>query len=290
MDKVLESNLALDKIISTIGDLPATPVIIASLMNLTSDINTDIEKITKNLISDQSLTARVLKLANSSFYGRAKAVATLKEAIVLLGFNTLRSLVLATSTHRLYQNGENDEVQDKLWEHSLATAIASRMLAEKSGCGHAEEAFIAGLLHDIGKLVLTQKLPEEYGKVIQRVEKNQLKFIDVEDEQFGFNHTDVAFLLLHKWSFPAEIVNSVYEHHAPKKNEDDKGISLAYFLNLGSMMAKKLGVGFNDFHYEDLFLLPAATILNFDEESLEEMQVSLEEKFKEEKEIFASAL
>lgn len=290
MDKVLESNLALDKIISTIGDLPATPTIIASLMNLTSDINSDIEKIIKNLMSDQSLTARVLKLANSSFYGRAKAVATLHEAIVLLGFNTLRSLVLATSTHSLFQDGNQNDVQDKLWEHSLATAIASRMLAEKSGLPHVEEAFIAGLLHDIGKLVLTQKVADDYKEVISKVEADHLSFIDVEDERFGFNHADVALLLLDKWSFPPEIVNSVYEHHMPRKDADDGAVSLSHYLNLGSMMAKKLGVGFTDFMPDDFSSTPSAIALDFDAETLEEMQIALAEKFKEEKAIFAAAV
>lgn len=289
MDDVLESNLALDKIISTIGDLPATPAIIASLMSLTSNVNSDIEKITKNLLADQSLTARVLKLANSSFYGRAKAVATLQEAIILLGFNTLRSLVLATSTHRMYQNGQSDDVQDKLWEHSLATAIASRMLAKKCGFDHSEEAFIAGLLHDIGKLVLTQKISDDYKEIIEKVEAEHTKFIDAEDEKFGFNHTDVALLLLHKWSFPAEIVNAVYEHHDPKKT-DDGSMPLSFLLNLGNMMAKKLGVGFDDYHCDDLSLLPTATALNLDEETLEAMQEVLAERFKEEKELFAAAL
>jgi len=285
MNKVMESNRVLDKIISTIGDLPATPAIIAQLMNLTSDINTDIEKITRGILADQSLTAKVLKLSNSSFYGRAKEVRTLKEAIVILGFMTLHSLVIATSTQSLYQKSPDDGISDKLWEHALATALASRMIAQKTGYHGVEEAFIAGLLHDIGKLVLTQKMTDDYHGIVKTVEDSMKRFDQCEQEVFGFTHADVGSLLLEKWSFPEELAEAVCNHHSDlSANGRDR--SLTHIISLGNFMAKKLDVGFHDYRLDDLTSHPSAATLNLDVSQLEELENRLAEHFINEKDLF----
>jgi len=185
MTTTTETQRALDKIISTIGDLPTTPAIIATLMNLTADIDTDINKITRAIMADQSLTAKVLKLSNSSFYGRAKEVRTLNEAIIILGFMTLHSLIIATSTQTLYQKAGDDGVSGKLWEHAFAVALASRLVAQAVHFPFVEEAFIGGLLHDIGKLVLMQKTPEEYRRIIAEVEKTRGSFSGVRFQSYS---------------------------------------------------------------------------------------------------------
>ena len=103
MNTILQSNRALDRILASLGDLPTSPAIVTSLMGQTTNSDADLEAISKTIMADQSLTARLLKLSNSSFYGRSQKVGTLREAIIILGFKTLRSLVLAASTHSLYQ-------------------------------------------------------------------------------------------------------------------------------------------------------------------------------------------
>ncbi len=288
MEKFVESSRALEKIVSSIGDLPATPAIIASLMSLTSNLNTDINKITQALMSDQSLTARVLKLSNSSFYGRAKEVKTLKEAIILLGFKTLRSLVVATSTHSLY-NTTGGESHNKLWEHTLATAISCRSLAKKVGHPNVEEAFIAGLLHDIGKLVFLQKKPTEYTEIIVKVEMSEKTFVEFEDEKFGFNHTDIGLLLLHNWSFPQMLSNAVFEHHDPIDLDDESRASLSAIINLGNFIAKKLDVGFKDYSPENLAEIPSAHKLQLTGTMLEDLVNELREQFEYERKVFLSA-
>ena len=116
----------LDRIISTLGDLPASPAIVSTVMGLTSNPDSKIVDISKVLSADQSLTAKVLKLSNSSFYGRPKEVKTLEEAILLLGFFTVRSIVIATSAHTMYTKEIAGNSPEKLWQHSLATAVAAR--------------------------------------------------------------------------------------------------------------------------------------------------------------------
>jgi len=285
MDKVLASNRTLDKIISTIGDLPATPAIIATLMNLTSDINTDIEKISKAILADQSLTAKVLKLSNSSFYGRAKEVKTLKEAIVILGFMTLHSLVIATSTQSLYQKTMVGGISEKLWEHAFAAAIASRMVAQAVGYSGVEEAFIAGLLHDIGKLVLAQKMPADYRIIVKQVEASRGCFSDEEKAAFGFNHADVGSQLLAKWSFPEDLSQAVHNHHDDLSDEQNR-LQLSHIINLGNYMAKNLEVGFTDHRIDDLASSPSAAAFNLDSDRIDELQEQLAAHFKSEKELF----
>ena len=134
------------RIVDTIGELPASPAVVGAVMNLTSDLNSTITDITRVLSADQSLTAKVLRLSNSSFYGRAKEVGTLAEAIIILGFFTVRSLVVASSAHSMYCrcNGMDRCNAERLWQHSLSTGIAARCLIGTSIPEAAEEAEALG--------------------------------------------------------------------------------------------------------------------------------------------------
>jgi len=289
MDKLMQSNRTLDRIIASIGDLPASPAIISSLMSLTSDLNADIENICQVIMTDQSLSAKVLKLSNSSFYGRTKEIQTLKQAVLLLGFKTLRSLVVASSTHSLYHTLSDTEFRDKLWEHTLAVALASRITAETINYPYVEEAFLAGLMHDIGKLVLSQKVFNDYKTVVNQVEAAQAKFITIEEKVFGFNHTDVGLLLLHKWAFPNILSNAVFEHHDPIA-VDNQPTSLAFVVNLANDLAKELEIGFNDFKVHDLYLHPSASVLGLNEEKLGQILETLSEQFRTEQSLFQGAV
>jgi putative nucleotidyltransferase with HDIG domain len=285
MNKVLESNRALDKIMSTIGDLPASPAVIATLMNLTSNINGDIKKISKAILADQSLTAKMLKLANSSFYGRTKEVTTLKEAIVVLGFMTLHSLVIATSTQSLYKKSIDDGVSAKLWEHALASGIASRMIAEAIGYPSVEEAFIAGLLHDIGKLVLAQKMTDDYCDIVKRVEETGDQFDKYEQSLFGFDHADVGAQLLHKWLFPEEIAEAVQYHHTPADANEQYSL-LSHIVSMGDYMSKSLNIGSNNHCIDDPTSCPSMEKLNLDASRLQDLNEQLAVHFENEKELF----
>ena len=165
------SRTTLDDIISTVGELPASPAIVSSLMSLTSDLDSTVDDISKVLAADQSLTARVLKLSNSPYYGRTKGVTSLDDAIFLLGFFTVRSMVIATSAHQIYKGGGESDSTSKLWRHSLSTAVACRQIAKRIKHPDKDEIFIAGLLHDIGKLVMLDKLKDRYRDIVAEVEE-----------------------------------------------------------------------------------------------------------------------
>ena len=149
----------LNKIVSMVGDLPAVPAVISAAMGMTANLQSNVADISRTLSLDQSLTVKVLKLSNSPYYGRRTEVETLNEAIIVLGFSAVRSLVVAASSHGMFVSDNSDDAGCKLWRHSLSTAIAGRQIAGKVGYRDSEEVFIAALLHDVGKLVMLEKLP-----------------------------------------------------------------------------------------------------------------------------------
>ena len=136
MNTLTHSNpTLLDRIIETIGELPTSPTVVASVMGMTKDLNTDVTKLSRVLSSDQSLTAKVLRLSNSPFYGRMRGVATLDEAIMILGFFTIRSLVVASSAYSMFNLGGQGGLEYRLWNHSLAAAMCARLTARRTGTG-----------------------------------------------------------------------------------------------------------------------------------------------------------
>jgi len=259
----------LDRIVSTVGELPAAPSIISAAMRLTSDIQSNISDISKILSSDQSFTAKVLKLSNSPYYGRTREVMTVQEAILVMGFTTLHSIIIAASMHSLYNRGDKSGLKAKLWRHSLSTAIAARQIAEHMNLPEKEEIFVAGLLHDIGKMVLLLKLPEWYRKIVDEVEKNADSFTRVESRVFNFDHSDVGSLLLGEWSFPVSLVRAVSRHHRPPSFRKGGTIPIAHIINLANYMAKNLNVGFNDERVEELCRTKSARAMSLNQESLD---------------------
>lgn len=291
----IPANSAAERIISTIGELPASPAIVSAVMGLTSSVETDISKLVKVLSADQALTAKVLKLSNSSFYGRSKGVSTLKEAILILGFYTLRSLVIASSTHSLYKRKDSNSLEQALWEHSLATAISCKEVAREIHHNNIEEAFIAGLMHDLGKLILSQKMPAEYDAIVEEVRSSQRSFLEVEMEILGFNHVDVAKALFDKWNFPTFLSSAIYYHHRPDSKPVSSGASrspaeipLAYIVNFCDQVARHVDCGFDDAMIEDLATMPLALKVGLKQEKIDSMLERLAETCHSEKHVFDS--
>lgn len=293
MEKVTKSNILINKMLSSLGELPSSPKIVATVMKMTSDPDTDVAQLEKLLSADQSLAAKLLKLSNSSFYGQRKSISTLRQAILIVGFYTLRSLVMAASIHSLYSNKSKTSIEYKLWEHSLATAIVCRILAKKMGNFHVEEIFMAGLLHDIGKLVMRQKLGQDYEELCRKIESQHTKFVDEEEAQLGFTHCDVGMMLLNKWNLPPELSNAVYMHHQPRHDTEQplaelepSRIPIEFVLQLGNHLAKSDKRGFRDFRMETLVDLEIVRALKYTEEDFESIRNELEEEFESELALF----
>jgi len=240
----LSQSLTLDQLVRTIGDLPVAPDVLARALQLTSDTESDIKELARVLSSDQSLSAKVLRLSNSPYYGRLRTVTTVSEALQVLGFDTVRTVTIAASTHIIYRDLAQGSLSRTLWRHSLCTAVGAGKLAESIKMGDKESAYVAGLLHDIGKLVIYARAPHLFEKIVQEVITSGRDFCQVEADLLEFDHSDIASLLLSSWNIPSQLVKAVHFHHRLAGPGSSPANRLAYTVSLANDISKRLGVCF----------------------------------------------
>ena len=207
---------SLAEMIGRIQGLPVMPAVALEVLDSMAGADTDVKSLARRITQDQAIAARVLRVANSPFYGLQMRVSTIHDAIVVLGFSADRSLVLAAAIVTSLPAGRCPGFsQDRFWRHVLGTAVAAQALA-KPLKRPAEPLFIAGLLHDIGRLVMVALYPEHYTAVIDLAREQDSCLRDAEAAIFGFDHAAVGAALARGWNFPADIVDALAWHHAPE--------------------------------------------------------------------------
>jgi putative nucleotidyltransferase with HDIG domain len=234
---------AIDDYISNVRHLPPAPKVVPELMRLLNQPDVDSSKVVKMISYDPSLTANVLRICNSAYFGASVPTSDLQEAVTRLGFQQVYQLVAAATGARLLgaaQPGYGLE-QGELWKHSVAAAVAAQLIAQNLG-DDQNLAFTATLLHDIGKIVLTHSLNGAYSKLIKETETNQSSLLDAEKKILGVNHAEVGGQLLNRWKFPPNISTAVWFHHAPKGAGPHQ--RLACIVYLGNMIAYFMGYGY----------------------------------------------
>ncbi len=254
----------MEEIIMKSCDLPTMPSAAAKVVQLVSDPNTTAEALNKAIMADQAMAARVLKLANSSFYGCLRAVNTLTQAIVIIGFGTIKNIVLAASTKEVYKRF--GLVEKMLHEHSTAVAMASFHVAKEINLKNTEEAYLAGLLHDIGKVVLNNSDPDKFRSVMEEVYNTGRDFTEVENEVYGFSHYEVGALVIRKWNFSPEMEKVIrFQRDLDKVDRGDPfALQLAAAVHLADALCFKLGVGVKEAGEIDIESLDAVSILKLD--------------------------
>ena len=233
----------LDDYINKVKHLPPAPRILPELLTLLRQDDVDSGRVVSLLAYDPSLTANVLKLSNSAFFGAATAATDLNEAITRLGFQQVYQLVAAVSGARALTPAQKSYGLDagELWKHSVAAAIAAQLIAKKLGDDESL-VFTATLLHDIGKIVLTDALEHIYGKLLDESQKEQASLLEMEKKLLGVQHAEIGGRLLARWKFPANLVSAVWFHHQPKAAEPHQ--RLASYVYLGNMIAYFMGHGY----------------------------------------------
>lgn len=223
------------RITQSIIGLPTLPTIVSKMIELVDNPRTSAASLARLISTDQTLTARILKLANSAYYGYPKEISTVNMAIVVLGFNTVKDMGLSLSVFDIFKSKENNSVFDiaRFWEHSIGCGVASRMLARNYHSRNASEAFVAGLLHDIGKIILNQYFHPEFTEITELVSTgNTLE--KAEEAVIGTSHAQVGSWLAEKWNLPEIITQTIRYHHEPWNATKDKVLvataSLANYL------------------------------------------------------------
>ena len=196
-----------------VQDLPSLPAVVMELLSSIEQEDIDISVLAKKVSYDQALTAKTLRLANSSTYGLQVKVTTIQQAITFLGFQTTRNLITAAAITGCFPSGQCAGFHDKsFWRHSIATALCARSLARQAGLDQ-DAAFIGGLLHDIGRLVLAISFPEQYARVIAGYDDTGLSAVEL--RVLGVDHEHAGQLLAEAWKFPPVIQRAIGRHHAP---------------------------------------------------------------------------
>ncbi|PKN18425.1 MAG: histidine kinase [Deltaproteobacteria bacterium HGW-Deltaproteobacteria-6] len=196
--------------VENINALPTMPAVLKRLSSVIEKPRITIVEISAFISNDPALTTKVLKMVNSAIYGFPGRIASVSHATMLLGLNVIKGLLLGVSVFELMQ-----KTMSGLYEHSLATAIASRVIAQKKNLKEPEEVSVAGLLHDIGKVILTLEFAQEYEKAMKEAEEKKIAIFDAEKIQFNATHADVGGWLAEKWRFPTNLIEVIQFHHRP---------------------------------------------------------------------------
>ncbi len=201
-------------IIEKINEIPPlSPVVIEVLNMINKDQNIDYGVLEKKIIKDAGLTGKILSIANSSFYAVNGEVLNVKDACLLLGMNTIRNVVISAAVIERFKNesGTNFELEE-VWGHCVCTAAAAKVYAKELGVNE-DVAFIAGLLHDLGKIVVEVYLPELYAEVIEYMKHKNCLFIEAEREVLGTDHCKIGAMVANKWRLPDSVIEAIQKHH-----------------------------------------------------------------------------
>jgi putative nucleotidyltransferase with HDIG domain len=232
----------LDRILRSIDYLPPFPVAVARALTLMKDSDVTIDSIADVIKHDQSTASNLLRLCNSSYVGLRRPISNVRDAVVFVGMNHLRRILIITGTHPYFQSYKPgyEARTGELWSHSLAVSLLSSRIERLIPGADSDYVFIASLLHDIGKLVLSEFVTEEYEQIRQMIESEHITFLEAERRVIGTDHADIGSRILTLWRFPEEIVEAVGAHHEPVKPDDP---SLTDIVKLSDIMAITMGYG-----------------------------------------------
>lgn len=230
-----------ETMVAAVNELPPMPHVVTKVMDLLSDPNSQMSEMIQILSLDPTLVARLIRVSNSALYGRGQETTSLGQAVVRLGAKTVRSLVMAASMKSLFPlDRTNVGVWGQtLWQHSVECGLASRKVAQAVGYPDPEEAFVGGVLHDMGKVVVLLHKSEEFRQILKRQVTAKESSTTAEMAVLGFDHTDVGQLLLEKWQIPGNLQACVKYHHNP--SESGKDLQLVQIVAAGNYLSHAFG-------------------------------------------------
>jgi len=234
------ANGTVEEILSRVRTLPTLPVIVYKLLKLIESPTSTAAELAEVIARDQALTARILRLVNSSFYALRSEVVKISHAIALLGFVAIKNLALGLSVVDMFGRRAGELDGEAFWGHSLCCATCARLIAEHVRYTPAEEAFVAGLLHDIGKLVMNEHFPNKFDTALRAAREYLLPLTTAERRVFETDHAELGAALAEHWHLPEALRTAIAGHHAPSPT--DKLTNITYLAN-ALAKAKQIGSG-----------------------------------------------
>ncbi len=223
-----------------VGSIPTLPAVLVQVWDLTRQEDTSAVDLARVIESDPGLTGALLRLSNSAYFGFPRKVATVTQAVVILGFDTVKSLAMGASVFRALPSPKAGIDLSAFFHHSLMTAMASRIVMERTCPARAGTAFSAGILHDLGKLVMAEFLPKAEPGIQRRI-ADGLAPEDAEREELGLSHAEIGAWFSASWNFPEELAAAVEWHHRPAETRRHGEFVAA--VHLGDVLAHRAGAG-----------------------------------------------
>lgn len=213
-----------ESLLKKIRDIPSLPEVVNRIIQLLGKPNTPASQIADLIAYDPGLTSKVLRMVNSAAFGFQRQISSVQHAIMILGFNTVRGLVLSTSIFKMLatKSSQGGLDQKDIWEHSIATAMAAKIVSKFFTIQEVDDAFSAGMLHDVGKMVLDLYFTADYMPVLQEAKRQDMlphgkKFMALEKEILGMSHPEIGASLAAKWKLPVSINQVIEYHHFPER-------------------------------------------------------------------------
>lgn len=219
-------------------ELSSLPQVLAEVIRVTEREDSTAQELADVILKDPALTARILRIVNSPFYGPAREISTVNQAVVTLGIRSVKALALSTGLYKMFENKNGQVDRMRFWRHSLETAIGCREIAKLCAYRPEEEAFVAGLMHDLGILTLESNFPDQFKRIWKLVEAGE-DLVKLEEAAWGTNHARIGKFLLDQWKLPLFIGEAIAGHHDgaddPEHIPSDR---LGRIVTLGNMISK----------------------------------------------------
>ena len=220
MDKQAQMETA-RQMVAKIDDLPTIPAVATQVLQLLDDPDINTDKVADLMLSDQVMTARVMKMVNSPVYRPSHEITSLKRALVFLGIHHIKEIALTSSFISAFEDKGGVIDISTFWAHAFGVGMVSKIIAEKINYPDLEKAYLAGIMHDIGEVVLSHYQPETFAKILGEIKAHPLRLIDLEQEAFGTTHTEIGYCIAEKWHFPEAYAEVILHHHTPREATSD---------------------------------------------------------------------
>ena len=254
------------RLLSSIRNLPSIPIVMFEVSKLLNNPNTSASELGKMIGKDQGLVAKILTVANSPLYGLPRRVSTIEFAIVILGFEHIKNIVIALSMVEAFKkDGLKNWDSKTYWNHSILTASIAKKIADDLYLPKSGEAFTAGLLHDLGISIIQRYFNKEFNLINELVDNQQMRYLKAEEQILGLTHQEIGKFLISRWNLPSSLGDVICNHHYPSRSEENKVI--ASIIHLADYMTQYLNTG--GFYWDENIELDnnVVQILNFGNET-----------------------
>ena len=233
-----------DGLMERMEDLPSLPSTVMTILDVLNNPESSANELSEALRHDQSLASRVLRLVNSAYYGFPRKIDTLQKAVTILGYSSIQNIILVTKIFEVVRSGSKEHSLNpkRFWRHSLGCGVTAQIIGTKLGLRKGEEVFLAGLLHDIGKVIFDAFLHEEYSKVIEMSRGKNILLYEAEEQILGATHADLGYWLAEEWSLPLNITAAIAHHHGPVQAGDQ--MLIASLVHIGDILVRSLEIGY----------------------------------------------